>query len=89
LAALAAHVPEARPTGIAAGLHLVAYLPDWVDEESVVHAALERGVAVHALAPYRITHPGSPGLIFGYATLDERAITSGIETLGEVIESLR
>jgi hypothetical protein len=42
-----------------------------------------------ASAPYRISNTGSPGLIFGYATLDERAITSGIETLGEVIEALR
>jgi GntR family transcriptional regulator/MocR family aminotransferase len=89
LAALAEHVPDARPTGIAAGLHLVAYLPDWVDEESLVRAAAERGVALHALGPYRISHPGSPGLIFGYATLDERAISSGIELLGAVLEAQR
>jgi GntR family transcriptional regulator/MocR family aminotransferase len=81
LDALRRHAPELEPGGIAAGLHLVAYLPEGADEAAVVAGAARRGVAVHGLAPYRIADAGRPGLIFGYATLDERAIDEGIELL--------
>jgi GntR family transcriptional regulator / MocR family aminotransferase len=89
LAALRTHLPELEPAGIAAGLHLVAYLPDGVDETAVVEAAARRGLAVHGLAPYRISRNGRPGLIFGYATLDERALAKGIELLAETMSGVR
>jgi GntR family transcriptional regulator/MocR family aminotransferase len=89
LAALREHAPELEPAGIAAGLHLVAYLPGGVDEAAVVQAAARRGVAVYGLAPYRISCPGRPGLIFGYATLGERALAEGIEILAEAISDVR
>jgi GntR family transcriptional regulator/MocR family aminotransferase len=85
LSALREHAPELEPAGIAAGLHLVAYLPRGVDETAVVEAAAGRGVAVYGLAPYRISCAGRAGLIFGYATLGERTIAEGIETLAEAI----
>jgi len=83
LAALRRHLPALEPTGIAAGLHLVAYLPDDLDESDVQRAAAERGVAVYGLAPYRLSSCGRPGLSFGYATLSEAAIQQGIEQLSE------
>jgi GntR family transcriptional regulator / MocR family aminotransferase len=89
LTALRERIPDLQPTGIAAGLHLVAYLPDDLDEEPVTQAALERGVAVYGLAPYRISSEERPGLIFGYATLDEPTLIQGIETLAAVITRLR
>ena len=61
LAALREHAPELEPAGIAAGLHLVAYLPDGVDEAAVVEAAARRGVAVYGLAPYRISARAARG----------------------------
>ena len=85
LAALRKHAPELEPAGIAAGLHLVAYLPRGADETAVVEAAARRGVAVYGLAPYRIGGEGRPGLIFGYATLAERVLAEGIEILAEAI----
>ena len=89
LAALWKHTPELEPAGIAAGLHLVAYLPDGADETAVVEAAARRGLALHGLAPYRIGGEGRPGLIFGYATLDERALSEGAEILAEAIADVR
>ena len=85
LAALRRHAPELEPAGIAAGLHLVAYLPDGVAEPAVVEAAARRGLALHGLAPYRISSEGRAGLIFGYATLGERALSEGAEILAEAI----
>ena len=43
LAALAEHVPELEPAGIAAGLHLVAWLPADLAEAAVIEAAAARG----------------------------------------------
>jgi GntR family transcriptional regulator / MocR family aminotransferase len=41
------------------------------------------------LAPYRIACEGRPGLIFGYATLGERALAAGIEILAEAMSEVR
>jgi GntR family transcriptional regulator / MocR family aminotransferase len=83
LGALAHRLPDLRPTGDAAGLHLVALLPPDVDEQTVVAAAAERGVGVYGIAPYRLT-PGPPGLLFGYAALSERDIIAGVDILADV-----
>jgi GntR family transcriptional regulator/MocR family aminotransferase len=88
LAALREHTPALEPAGIAAGLHLVAYLPDGTDEAAVVGAAARRGLTLHGLAPYRIAGDGRPGLIFGYATLDERALDAGIRGLAAVLNGV-
>ncbi|MDG4820694.1 PLP-dependent aminotransferase family protein [Asanoa sp. WMMD1127] len=84
LAALAAHLPEFRPAGVAAGLHLVAWLPPGLDEDTVVAAGLRSGVGVHGVGPYRLA-PGPPGLIFGYATLDPPAIDEGLGLLAAAL----
>jgi len=89
LAALGERLPELEPAGIAAGLHLVAYLPDHLDEGAVERAAAERGVAVYGLRPYRLSAAGRPGLIFGYATLDEDTIGTGVDLLAGAIEATR
>jgi GntR family transcriptional regulator/MocR family aminotransferase len=83
LAAMRERLPHLQPAGIAAGLHLVAYLPGDLDEPAVERAAAARGVAVYGLAPYRLSAGGRPGLIFGYATLAERTIEHGIELLAD------
>ena len=85
LGALSERIPELEPAGIAAGLHLVVYLPGDLDEAAVVAAAADRGVAVDGLAPYRISCDGRPGLIFGYAALGEREIADGVELLADAI----
>jgi GntR family transcriptional regulator / MocR family aminotransferase len=89
LAAMHEHLPQLEPAGIAAGLHLVAYLPDDLDEAAVVAAAARRGVAVDGLAPNRVSSTGRPGLIFGYANLSEDDLVRGIRLLVDAIAELR
>jgi GntR family transcriptional regulator/MocR family aminotransferase len=89
LAALRAKAPILSPFGIAAGLHLVTWLPSNVDEAEVVAAAADRGVAIHGVTPYRISTPGPGGLIFGYSSLSERAIVEGVTLIGDALASLR
>jgi GntR family transcriptional regulator / MocR family aminotransferase len=85
LAALARDLPWLEPAGVSAGLHLVAWLPPHLDERAVIEAARRAGVGLDAVGPYRINNPGPGGLIFGYATVSERAIAEGVARLAQVI----
>jgi GntR family transcriptional regulator/MocR family aminotransferase len=85
LAALARHLPRLRPAGVAAGQHLVAWLPPGLTEEAAERAAACVGVAVSGIRQYRLGSPAPQGLIYGYASLSERAITEGVALLGGVL----
>jgi GntR family transcriptional regulator / MocR family aminotransferase len=85
LAALARRLPWLEPAGVSAGLHLVTWLPPDLDEATVVNAAARAGVGIEGVTPYRISHPGPGGLIFGFATVNEQAIAEGIDILARVI----
>ncbi|MFW6691056.1 PLP-dependent aminotransferase family protein [Streptomyces sp. MAR4 CNX-425] len=89
LTALDTHLPELTPTGVAAGQHVVAWLPPELDEAAVVAAAARRGVALRGVARYRLDPAGPGGLIFGYATLTERAIAGGVATLARAVADVR
>jgi GntR family transcriptional regulator/MocR family aminotransferase len=84
LASLARHLPELVTTGAAAGLHVLAWLPDGADEAGITAAAEEAGIAISGLTPRRVA-PGPPGLIFGYGGIAESAIERGVALLAEVI----
>jgi GntR family transcriptional regulator/MocR family aminotransferase len=88
LAALARRLPWLEPSGISAGLHLVAWLPPQFDEATVVEAALRAGVGIDAVGPYRIASSGPGGLLFGYATASEQAIAEGVDILARVMSQL-
>ena len=86
-ASLAVHLPQLRPAGSAAGLHLLAWLPEDVDETVVIERAAERGVGVYGLGSYWQDPTGRRGgLIFGYAGVAESAIREGVALLAGVLE---
>jgi GntR family transcriptional regulator/MocR family aminotransferase len=89
LEALAQHLPALNPAGIAAGLHLVAWLPEDLDEEAVIAAAARRGLALAGVSPYRLTPAPRGGLIFGYSNLSEQQITDGVIRLAQAVSSMR
>jgi GntR family transcriptional regulator/MocR family aminotransferase len=88
LRALAQHLPELEPAGIAAGLHLVAWLPPDLDEATMTAAAAREGVAVAGVRPYRLSPAPRGGLIFGYSNLGERAIADGITRLAKAVSAV-
>ena len=60
-------LPDARITGVAAGLHLLVLFPKSdVSDISLAEEAARRGVLVHPLCWHRHA-PGVPGLVLGYA----------------------
>jgi len=86
VAALAEHLPRIRIGGAAAGLHLVAWLPERADEPAIAGAARRRGVAVHALHRHcTCVAEIPPALILGYAQLNEIALRRAVIELSAVM----
>ncbi|ADB35931.1 transcriptional regulator, GntR family with aminotransferase domain protein [Kribbella flavida DSM 17836] len=85
---LAEQLPDLRPVGISAGLHVTTWLPPDLSEQAVAQAALERGVGVYGLAPYWVD-AGPAGLVFGYGGLTEQAVVEGIDALAAAVAAVR
>jgi GntR family transcriptional regulator/MocR family aminotransferase len=90
LAAIARYLPELRPVGASAGLHVLAWLPPDLDETAVIEAAAGAGIRLQGVGP-RHTRMGEPsgGLTFGYGVIAEPAIEPGVTRLAEVFATVR
>jgi GntR family transcriptional regulator/MocR family aminotransferase len=82
VSAVGRHLPDARVTGLAAGLHAIVRLPRQVDGLALMHAASKRSVGVYPLG-YGYMEPKTihDGLVLGYASLSEASIEEGIARL--------
>ncbi len=69
------------PGGDGAGLHLVGWLPPSADAVALSQAAAALGVAAPPLDPYYLGTVRRPGLMLGYAALDEARIIEGVKRL--------
>jgi GntR family transcriptional regulator / MocR family aminotransferase len=86
VAALAEHAPQVGLTGLAAGFHAVAHLPDGADEEAVVAAARQRRVGLYGMGRYRASQAATPAqLVLGFGNTGVRAIEDGIAAVGPLL----
>jgi GntR family transcriptional regulator / MocR family aminotransferase len=84
--AVAQRLPEAAVAGAAAGLHLIAWLPDGSDESVISDAAASRGVAIHTLhESCAVTAPRALALLLGYGQIAEPAIPAAIQELAAAV----
>jgi GntR family transcriptional regulator/MocR family aminotransferase len=86
--ALARDAPGVRLTGLAAGFHAVAHLPEGLDEARVVAAAHDRSVGLYGMSAFRagrVTVP--PQVVLGFGNLGERSIRSGIAAVGDLLRT--
>ena len=87
--ALATNLPEARVTGVAAGLHAIVRLGRPFDALALMRAAAERSLGVYPLGfAYIDPRPADDGLVLGYANLAEPAIAEGVRRLAEVLAEM-
>ncbi|MFE4859270.1 PLP-dependent aminotransferase family protein [Streptomyces sp. NPDC056670] len=86
VAALAEQAPDARVSGIAAGLHALVELPSGT-ERSIVQAATWQGLALEGLSRFR--HPQLPSdrdaLVVGYGTPPDSAWAGALDALCRVL----
>ena len=87
--AVSRHLPGARVTGLAAGLHAIVRLGSEVDGLALMAAARRSSVGVYPLGlAYMDIQPVHDGLVLGYANLAEPAIEEGIRRLARALEEL-
>jgi GntR family transcriptional regulator/MocR family aminotransferase len=84
--ALREHLPDVRISGTAAGLHLLAWLPDGADEHATAMRARSSGVGLHELHRHCTTHaPSPPALLLGFALPSESELIAATRLLAEAI----
>lgn len=86
LSTLAQHLPDARVSGAAGGLHLLATLPEGIDESRTVEAARQSGVAVHGLRRHCTVHaPVPPAVLLGYALPTAAEMRAGVKLIAQAL----
>jgi GntR family transcriptional regulator/MocR family aminotransferase len=68
-----------------AGLHIVAGLPEGVDDEQVSQALRTRGYEVPCISSYSIVKPESGGLLFGFTSLDVQEMDEAVHRIRPVL----
>jgi GntR family transcriptional regulator/MocR family aminotransferase len=85
--ALARHAPDVEVTGLAAGFHAVAHLPEPAQEQAVISAARARSVGLYGMSPQRFSKATTPAqLVLGFGDLSERSIQAGIAAVGDLLQ---
>jgi GntR family transcriptional regulator/MocR family aminotransferase len=85
--ALARHAPGVELTGLAAGIHAVAHLPEPAEEQAVISAARARSVGLYGMSPQRFSKATTPAqLVLGFGDLGERSIQAGIAAVGDLLQ---
>jgi GntR family transcriptional regulator/MocR family aminotransferase len=75
-----------RVGGAAAGLHLLAWLPEGCDEHGTAVRARAAGVGVHELHTHCTTHAPRPAaLLLGYALPTETEIRTGVRLIAKAV----
>ena len=86
LDALARHAPGVRLTGLDAGFHAVAHLPEGVAERRVIEEARRRSVGVYGMSGYRASGAAEPArLVLGFGALGPRAIEDGVAAVADLL----
>ncbi|MGD9704571.1 MAG: PLP-dependent aminotransferase family protein [Acidimicrobiia bacterium] len=86
---LRTHAPDIVVSGLEAGLHAVAHLPNDVAEADVIAAARDRSVAVYGMSSYRFDrNDRPPALVLGFGNLTEANIERGVAELAAGIEEV-
>ncbi len=70
-----------------AGLHMVAFLPEGVDDRDVARRAREQGLFPIPLSTCYASNPKRSGLIIGFGGSEPAAITAAIKGLGVIIRA--
>ena len=87
VAALRAELGDALWIGPAeAGIHLLATLPDGIDDVALVERARTKGLAIAALSPHYQARPRS-GMLLGFGAQNEERLAEGVRRLAPLVRA--
>ena len=72
-----------------AGMHLIGWLPDGVDDRSVSEHLRGRGLLASPLSRYTDRKLERSGLLLGYTAFNDRQIKKGVQDLAAAFDSFR
>jgi GntR family transcriptional regulator/MocR family aminotransferase len=72
-----------------AGMHLIGWLPDGVDDREVSRRGAEAGLNLAPVSAYCINQKLKGGLLLGYTAYDEKHIRQGMKKLARVLTETR
>ncbi len=72
-----------------AGMHLIGWLPEGIDDRAAHRAALGAGVEVTPLSAYCLEPPPHGALRLGYTGFSPRQLWEGVRRLAEALKKLR
>jgi len=70
-----------------AGFHINAWLPSKWNDVKITNLLMENGIVSNALSKFSIAYRIRPGLLLGYASLDEATIRIAVQRLGKILKS--
>jgi len=78
--------PAWRVEGVAAGLHLLLWLPPGSNASRIVNSAARRGLLLADLDQFRTRpDPAQPALVLGYGNLGDSAVAEAVSALAEIL----
>jgi len=69
-----------------AGMHLIAWLPDHLDDRTVSTELAARGVTAPPLSTYTLVHRQPPALLLGYSAFTQEQLETSVATLASVLQ---
>lgn len=82
--ALAADLPALQVQPASLGMHIIAWLPEGMDDVKLAQAAALEGIALRALSPLFAARPPRQGLILGFGGFGEAEIKAAVSRLRQV-----
>ncbi len=70
-----------------AGMHLVGWLPEGVDDRIISEKAAEKNLKLSPISSYSNRKLKRGGLVLGYTAFDERQIKRGVKIIKEILTS--
>lgn len=70
------------------GMHIIGWLPEGVEDESVVKKITEFGIKTTSVSSHYLTKQKRGGLIFGYTAIDENQIRKSVRQLSEILNDI-
>lgn len=74
------HVPR-----LIAGLDAPAFFAPGTDDQAMARRAARAGLETRALSFYAVDRAAPPGLVLGFASIDDKAIEAGVKTLARAL----
>lgn len=72
-------------SSVEAGLHVMLYLPDELEEANFIHVAADAGIGVYPGRPYHFGETPPPSILLGFSGLSNQQIVEGVRILAKVI----